>query len=59
MAKCSKLLAEVTSLDSAIVYLEEHKTLHALPDYQKALKFLQDELAKASKALLECLKGGN
>jgi hypothetical protein len=57
MSKCSKLGVTVGHLEGAIIYLEEHRTLHSNPNYQITLKLLQDELATAVKAYFECMKG--
>jgi len=57
MGRCSELLTTVNHLDGAIVYLEEHRTLHSMASYESTLNMLKGELSKAAEAYLACLRG--
>jgi hypothetical protein len=57
MRNCRALGVTLGNLEGAIIYLEEHRTLHSNAGYQSTLKLLQEELATAAKAYFECMNG--
>lgn len=57
MSNCRALGVTVGNLEGAILYLEEHKTLHSEASYQSTLALLRKELAAAIKAYLACTGG--